>query len=259
MTENLADMLKAGTDSDPLVFPENDLDIPEETEGVEPASAEDSGTRAEEQTQGVPSIPIISLGDWFEANGAFFVNSIKKVGLQVTGVDPKEDLVLTVPHESGEILEDKTPKRRLVKIDDANILPVLNLAGIDMQVYANGFRIINQYSDDIAMKCYGVKTGLIVVFCKVVEGQLVPYAKTKVKKKATDVEIPTLEIDYATKVGQPLDKETLVLLYKQASGDIDNLNSNLDAIKYLTIKQNDIRDINHHIQIDTALIELMKR
>jgi len=37
------------------------------------------------------------------------------------------------------------------------------------------------------------------------------------------------------------------------------MTTNMDVVKYLSQKQSTIRDVNHHVQIDTALIELFKR
>ena len=265
MNENLTDMVNQETDEAPLSFPEDQLDIPVEEPAAEAAPEGDEGVteepaaeEAETTNQAAPTIAVTDLGSWFEANHESFPE-VKQVRLQVTGVEPSEDLVLTVPHESGEILEGDIPKRRLMKIDDANILPVLNLPGVDMNVYNNGFRIISQFSDDMFLKCYGVKTGLIVVFCQRVDDQLLPYAKVKVGKKATDLEFVAAPDNLLDKGREILDKEALVLLYGQASGDVEELNTNLDAVKLLSEKQGSIRDINHHVQIDNALIDILSR
>lgn len=258
--ENLTEMVDQETDETPLSFPEDQLDIPTEETALEQeeATTEETAEEASETPDGVSTIPVTSLGDWFEVNHESFAD-IKHVRLQVTGVDPSEDLVLSVPHESGEILDGDVPKRRLVKIDDADVLPVLNLPGVDMKVYNNGFRIVCQYDNDTFLKCYGVKTGLIVVFCRSIDGTLLPYAKTKVGKKDTELDMIAAPENLETKGRETLDKEALVLLYRQASGDVEELNTNLDAVKLLSEKQDAIRDINHHVQIDNALIDILSR
>jgi len=256
MNENLAEMVSQETDEAPMSFPEDQLDIP-----VNASQQEDESDNSENETitqQEPPTIPVTNLGSWFEGNHGLFPN-IKQVRLQVTGVDQAEDLVLTIPHESGEVLDGGAEKRRLMKIDDANVFPVVNLPGIDMNVYNNGFRIVSQYTNDIFLKCYGVKTGLIIVFCKRLNNHLLPYAKTKVGKKATALEFINPPEDFDARSQMALDKEALVLLYKQVSGDIENLSTNLDAVIALTRKQDSIRDINHHVQIDNALIAILTR
>lgn len=271
MNDDLTQMVNSETDDEPMAFSKDELDLPEEKAAEEevvagPVGGEEQANDGEapeeatqtETNQANDSISVVSLGSWFEQNGSNF-QDIRQVKLQVNGVDPKEDLVLTIPHESGAVLEGDIPKRRLIKIDDANVIPVLDLPGIDMKVYNNGFRIINQYNDTTYLKCYGVKTGLIVVFCAAVHGHLLPFLKTKVGKKAADLEVQFPEINLAEKATQNLDKENLILLYRQATGDTDDLVTNLDAVRYLSEKQDSIRDINHHIQIDNALIEILKR
>jgi hypothetical protein len=267
MSESLTEMVQDGTDEQPVSFSENDLDLPEEAVSEEAASVdketdpETSSVAPEEapdRNDVESNVMITSLGDWFDRNGASFADEIKQVKLKVTGVDPKEDLVLTVPHETGELDENDQVKRRLVKIDNANVQPVLDLSGIDMKVYNNGgYRIINQYTDQIFMKCYGVKTGMVVTFCLLVDGILVPYERTKVSKKDDSLEIVLPDaVTITDTMTKPLDKEALVVLYKQAEKDIDEIDTIRGAVEYLTTKQDSIRDINHHVQIDDAIIRL---
>ncbi|MGD2071986.1 MAG: hypothetical protein PVG65_00645 [Candidatus Thorarchaeota archaeon] len=245
MNDNLSDMVKGDKYKEDTPFIEEGLDLPK------------TESKIEEEIEQVQTIGTSNLTTWFEKNKHNF-EDVKHVKLQVTGVDPAEDLVVTIPHESEETNEDGTIKRKLITLDNANMQPVLDLPGIDMKVYNNGFRIICQHEGNIFIKCYGIKTGLIATFCNKIADKLVPYAKTKMKKHETGIEVkkesPTNVLE---KLSKDLDKEEIQILYRQSSKVITTLESNNDAVNWLLERQEAITDINHHIQIDDVIIRLL--
>ncbi|MFX1340838.1 MAG: hypothetical protein ACFFDK_19665, partial [Promethearchaeota archaeon] len=89
--------------------------------------------------------------------------------------------------------------------------------------------------------------------------KLVPYSIIKVKKKDTELEIPS---EYPTLTDEKLsanaDLESLQLLYKQSVKIVDTLSTNQSIIDWLTDRQGSVTDINHHLQIDSVLIDMLK-
>ena len=241
MSENLSQMVKNGVTEDPVVFSEGNLDIPPEVENAQNEEPID------------PSLIEIScLSDWFTENIENFPN-IRKPTIAITNVDPIEQLLITIPVDS----ETGEEKRRMVVFDDAHLLPVLNKPAMDMQVYNNGFRIVYDLGNGIFVKSYGVRTGLISVFCNDIDDILVPYGIVRAKKKDLDISIITRDpSDVRHKLTEALDIEALQLRYKQSS-KAEGLESNNDAVKWLLERQATIEDINHHLQIDNVIIDTL--
>ena len=249
MNDNLADLVKTETE-DGMVFSESDLDLPtEETEAASEPTVE---------VPAVESIDIATLGQWFEDNATNFDN-INKVNVSIRGIDPDSNLIIAVKDATEEPDESGEDKRNLRVFDNADTQPVLNLKGIDMQVYNNGFRAICEYEDNIYIKCYGVRTGLIAVFCNNINGTLIPYNVTKVKRSDDAVEVvkrPAAEVE--VKLREAANLEDLQLRYKQSSKAVDEITTNDDAVKWLLERQDEIYDINHHLQIDNVIIETLE-
>ena len=242
MSENLSQMVKNGTTEDPVVFSEKDLNVPPEIEPIKTEAPVD------------PSLIEIScLSDWFAENVGNFPN-IRKPTIAITNVDPAEQLLITIPIGGTEGGEEK---RRMIVFNDAHLLPVLNKPAIDMQVYNNGFRIVYHIGPSIFVKSYGVRTGLISVFCNDIDDVLVPYGIVRAKKK--DENISIIERDPSEvrhKLNEAIDIEALQLRYKQSS-KAEGLVSNNDAVKWLLERQATIEDINHHLQIDNVIIDTL--
>jgi len=238
MNENLSQMVKNGVTEEAVVFSEADLDIPE--------------TPAEEvqQTANPNIIEITNLASWFDGNVQNFP-SIRKPTVSITGVDPAEQLLVTIGSEEG------SEKRRIVIFDDAHLIPVLDRPAMDMQIYNNGFRIVYDIGNGIFVKSYGVRTGLISVFCNDIDDTLIPYAIVRAKKKDTEIGIVTRDpADVRHKLSEALDIEALQLRYKQSS-KAEGLDSNHSAINWLLERQATIEDINHHLQIDNVIIDTL--
>jgi hypothetical protein len=202
-------------------------------------------------------VSVIMLSEWFEENNEN-LNRINRLKIQVRGVKPDERLVCSVLDPKGEIDEDNHPVRHLELIKEANIFPVLDIPGYDMDIYGNGFQIMYSYNEDIVLKCYGIKTGLIVIFCIPINGQLLPYKKIKLKKRDTQIVIIYPNRQYvASNILAELDLEGLQIQYKQVQKELDQITDKQSAITWLLGKQEGIRDINHLLQIDNILTWLI--
>jgi hypothetical protein len=247
MNENLSQLVKETPGVDPVVFSEEELDLPIDADETEALSADG-------QTDSY-IIQISSLTDWFDANVENFPN-IRKPTVSIQGVDPLEQLIVTVQVIDEETTEQED-KRKLVVFDDSHLVPVLDLPAMDMQVYNNGFRIIYDFGEGIFIKSYGIRTGLISVFCNDINDKLIPYTIIKTKKSDTEIEIPRKDVnEVSQKLIQPLDLEALQLRYKQSS-KAEDLTTNQQAVDWLIERQSSIADINHHLQIDNVIIETL--
>ena len=257
MSENVTDlseMVKEDAPTGPVMFEETDLDLPDETE------IEAAGEEEEEAPSVVPSIGIMPLSIWFDRESEKFDN-INEVKVAIRGVDADKTLIMAVKTGDPKTTEDEDAEdpRNLRVFENADVYPVLDLPAFEMEVYNNGFQIHYQYSDEIRIKCYGVRTSLIATFCQDISGASIPYAVVRIKKNDEEVKIPAApdaEV-IAGKIGSPLDAEALQLRYKQIAKDVGDMSTVQDAIAWMLEKQLTITDINHHLQIDNVIIDTL--
>jgi hypothetical protein len=249
---NLSDMIRQ--DEAP-VFETSNLDLPDETEAAEAVVEETEAVEAVEETPAVEAIAIAPLNTWFEANSAAFQN-VNRVQVEIRGVDSAKTLIMAVLDGQDEI--NGNPSRDLQVFKNADIQPVLDLAATDMQIYNNGFRLVSPYADNIVVKSYGVRTGLICVFCNQIAAQAIPYQVVKVKRKDEAVEVVRSDpAAVAIKLTQGADLEALQLLYKQSSKAVEEMTTNQTAVDWLLARQSEVTDINHHLQIDNVIINIL--
>jgi hypothetical protein len=139
---------------------------------------------------------------------------------------------------------------------------VSNPLGFDTKikyVASDTEKALHTYNDTIFIKSYGVKTGLIIVFCVNVDGKLVPYHKTKIKKNVTSISLvpaPTVE-ELRTKLTENVDVEAIHLLYKQAIKVANEFTTKEKTLEWFIKKQADVIDINHLLKIDNVLITVI--
>lgn len=251
-TENLSEMVKT-EQPNPNVFSAEELDLPTEETAPEPvveAVADPSDERS-------PVIGITGLSTWLEENIDKFPHiNIPRVSIR--GVDPVKNMIIAVSDGSGDQDEEGHEMRDLFIFKNAAGIPIIDLPADDMVIYNNGFKVVYNYGDGITIKCYGVKLGLIIVFCNNIEGQMIPYSIVRAKKKDSEIECQISDSGtIVDKMAQPLDLEALHLRYKQSS-KAEDLTTNGDAINWLLTKQAEVTDINHHLQIDNVIIDTLE-
>jgi hypothetical protein len=247
--ENLNEMIQQETEQ-PTKFEEAELQSEEETQGaVEEAQPEGGNTN---------EISITTLGPWF-AEYRDTIPNVHQLQAQIRGVDGNENLIVSVDDPNGEELESGIVKRSLRLFDNAAVQPVLNLPPSDMRVYNNNtFRVLYTLTENTVVKMYGVKTGLIAMFSFAIDGGILPYAKIIAKKRAVSIPIPEGDIAaYTQKLNSPVDLETLQLLYRQSSKANVTFTTVRDAINWLLARQDNITDINHHLEIDKVVMTLL--
>jgi hypothetical protein len=250
MNENLSQLVQDSDTTEGVVFSETDLDLPEEE------LSEDVATDIIEEPQ-ADVIPIAMLSPWFEANSEG-IDNINQVKVVIRGINSNSTLIMAVKNNEGIVDDDGNDERDLRVFDNADSIPVLDLPPLSMDIYNNGFKIVYQHGD-VFIKTYGVRTGLICSLCASVGAYIIPYSIIRVKKKDTELELPaTPPIITYEKLAEPADLESLQLLYKQSAKSIDDLSTNQSVINWLIDRQRDVTDINHHLQIDNVLIDILK-
>jgi len=245
MNDNLTSMIDQAD--------QHSTDLPTETDLM----VEDSSTVSQPALERF-DIGVAAFPDWFDENHVRFAD-IGHVRASIADVDPRQDLIFKIPDPKGETFEDGRLKKRLRLFEDANKIPVLNLPGSDMTVYKNNsFRIVYDLGDGKFIKSYGVKTGLINVFCVLINNVLIPYAKEKMKRKNDGINIiePNLT-RINSKLAEQVDTEALQLHYKQITKSIAEISTAQSAVNWFQTKVGDVQDVNHLLQIDDVIIMLV--
>ncbi|MHA1802255.1 MAG: hypothetical protein ACTSWJ_11005 [Candidatus Heimdallarchaeaceae archaeon] len=261
MNENLSKLVQETTTPPAPVFTESQLDLPVEdpSDEVIPEPVEAQAAEEEEEApSAVESIETTTLSSWFEENGADFDN-ISRVALQIRGVNPDGYLIMAVKDPAGGTDRDGNQKRVLRLFEGADVQPVLNIPASFMDVYNIGFQIIYPYQNMI-IKTYALRTGLISVFCHIdtQDGRTIPYAITRIKKKDEQLEVVRGDdSNLSDRLDAEIDKEAAQLLYKQCSKVVVGFEKNVNLIDWLLARQAIITDINHHLQIDQVIISLL--
>lgn len=242
MHENLQEMIKEVTKDEK---PKMEEQIMISTK----VSIPDKESKKEEVN--TSKIGVISLYDWFEKNKDNFKN-ISRVKVEAKNVNPKRNLVFAVlkgKDKKGEI------ERELYTFKEADTFRVLDLASGSMNIFNNGFKIIYGYDKTICIKAYGIKTGLMITYCMNVDGKLIPYANTKLKKKDTGIEIIEPNIpEISKRLAENADLESVILLYKQLQKSTDRIMSNMDLLDWFIEREKNVVDINHFLLIDKVLM-----
>jgi|ADurb_Leu_01_Slu_FD_contig_121_78258_length_28057_multi_3_in_0_out_0_25 hypothetical protein len=244
MHENLHDMIAEVTkDSKPASMEELDLSSAKKND----KTPTDTKKKEEEKTS---RIGVISLYDWFEKNKEKFISHIKKVKVESKDVNQKRNLAFSVL-----VGKEGSSERDLFIIKPADQIKVLDLPGVGMNIYNNGFRILYDVGNSIILKAYGIKTGLIITYCLNVDGMLIPYASTKLKKKDPGLEIvePNVQ-EIGRRLGLNTDLESAILLYKQLQKSDERIVSNMDLLKWFISRERGVVDINHFLLIDKVLM-----
>ncbi len=196
----------------------------------------------------------IALSEWFEDNHKIFDN-VNYVKSNIIGVDPTETLIFAVKDRNGEKDEEGNDRRHIETFKGANMHPVLDVPGLYMDVFGNGFVIGYGFDQGLFVKCYGVRTGLLVMYCARVDDMMIPFASHKMKKKDQGLNLTFPDIQTMTaNLQAPLDSEGLQIQYRQVQKYMDNINTKTDAIKWLLAKASEVTDINHLLQIDNVII-----
>jgi hypothetical protein len=197
----------------------------------------------------------ITFADWFTKYQTR-VTSVRAVRINMNGVDPDESVVVSVPDDQGKRYKDRD-KRHLKIIENANIIPVIDADPIDMFVYNNGYQILYAIGGDTYLKGYSVRKKFVVNICKDVLDYLIPIGGFIINRN--DLECKFISYDLGNVIEERirnnmLDMEKLAILYHQSKKfDFSDFNG---LLKCLTARQGGIKDVQHQLEIDTAIEKL---
>lgn len=232
--------------------------VEQQTESVDLENTQEEQQSEEVETSEETEfdISVLSLTEWFENNHRNFPN-VNPVKVAIRGHDSSKTLIFSVLDPKGEETEDGHIKVELEMIKGTDEFNVLDLPGIEMDVYSNGFKIIYNY-ENYVLKCYGVRTGLIVIYCINHNGNLLPYAEGKLGKKDEGIDIVHPDTGaIRTKLSEDLDIEDLQLMYKQVQKCLEEFPTKQATLEWMNKRQTTVRDINHLLQIDRVLMWLV--
>ena len=249
MTDNLQEMLDTLNTT-----PSSDAET--EDFAIESAIKDPTEVVAEVAAEVVPEVKkigITNLYDWYEQHLSD-ISTVGRVRTEVSEVNSKDSIIFKVPKGKSDT------EKELISFYNPLSQPILNLPPVgEMRIFKNNtFVVIHNYNDSIFIKSYGVKTGLILVFCILVENQLVPFNKMKVKKKVADIEIVEMNPEeIKERLSTPVDMETVQLLYSQIIKHSSNITTRQELLTWFLEKIDDVIDINHLIKIDNVLIKVI--
>lgn len=236
MNENLADLVKQSTEEEVQEQP------------IEESKSEEQ-VEIKEDTE---TVSFISLYDWFNKYHKYF-DDINPVQVRIKGIEPDENLIVTIPDPA-----DKEHKK-IKMFEDANKIPVINMPATHFNIYNNGFRLVYDLGPNSILKCYGVKTGLIISSCVMVGGFIIPYSIDKVKKRDTEFQVKLRDpAELEQKLNQPADVEAIQILYGQIKKFVKDIKTINDALTWFKLRQEEVMDVNHHLKIDEVLIHITK-
>lgn len=198
---------------------------------------------------------VITFADWFSKYSSR-ISSVRRVQLKIATVNPKESIVVTVPNDHGKLYRG-VDKRHLKLIENASIIPVIDSEPIDMFLYNNGYQILYPIGGDTYLKGYSVRKKFIVNICKDVCDFLIPTHSITIKRNDTECKFSSYDLHNTIeeRISQNrLNIETLHILYHQSKkSEYTNFR---ELLEWLTTRQGGIKDVQHQLEIDTAIKRL---
>jgi hypothetical protein len=196
----------------------------------------------------------ITLTKWYEQNHNSF-DKINCVHLAIRGIDSNENIIFSVLNQDETRNEKGERKRELFLWKNTHLINILDLPGSGLKVCNSAIQITYKI-ENAFVKCYIAKTNLLLVSCIEVENQLIPYHIMKLEKRPTKVQLvapPDTNI-IQQKLSLPINREDLVLQYKQISKDISKINTYSDAVNWFLQRQQCLDDVLHILQIDKIIL-----
>lgn len=249
MIENLKEMVSNLNDGPPVVPVVTKKNSKKEEHVVTKEE-----TVKENQEENIPEINLVNFYDWYEANSSS-IHNVARVKAEVSNINVKDSIIFKI--QKGKP-EDNSME--LVSFYNPGSRPILNLPPVYMKIFKNDtFEVLHSFSDKIFIKSYGVKTGLILVFCANVDGKIVPYHRIKIKKNITSIKldkVPNIP-EIRERLPENVDVESVQLLYKQAIKYLNEFTTKENTLNWFLKKETEVIDINHLLKIDSVLINVI--
>lgn len=243
-------------------------DLVEMIEKGIPDSAElEEKQRIPEQVIGVDSAPefhdvtleypVTDFSTWFNKHYQKFPK-IRLVRVSISGIDPAENIIITVPTLEQDPNTTGEVKRKIKIFENAKQTKILDADPIQFDVFNNGYMITYKLNDNVLVKGYGVKTGMFLTICHFINNLIVPLSIMKITKKDVTVKIKVRDIQQTiNKLQLDGDVEALQILYSQASRHTNHIKTKQDIIEWFAKRQVEVEDVNHHLQIDEVLLKVI--
>lgn len=266
MTENLAEMINNVPDTtteqnkNEVVAEAKPEAKKKETKKVEEIS------KKKEEPLPEGSFKIISLFDFFKKNQTFFTepeSPVRYVNIStVKGVDSQQTLAFSVLDPKVKS-DDATKNRHLISFNDVHQRAILDMEPAYMNIFRNGIVVTYKPEKDIIVKCYSVTSSLYVILSATVKDKVIPYQVSHLKRKekvvALDQEMAKAFVeDISKKLEKDIDKELLIMTYKQFDKYKDQVTNLETGVDWLLKRQVGITDVNHLLQLDNAIITVCK-
>lgn len=221
----------------------DNLPIPEQESAIIPEST----------TFSEIEIQLTNFYDWFESH-AETIHNVSRVKAEVSNINPRDSIIFKVKKGKNDDME-------LVSFYNPSTRPILNLPPAYLKIFKNDtFEALHRYNDEVYIKSYGVKTGLILISCINIDNKIVPYSRIKIKKDVKTIKI-NIENDIVNKIrtrlSEKVDDEQVQLLYKQAIKFKDAFTTREKTLEWFLQKQHEVVDINHLLKIDHVLISVI--
>lgn len=198
-------------------------------------------------------IGITNFYDWYETFSTDLYG-IAQVKAEVSNINSKDSIIFKIPKVGSDMME-------LISFYKPSTRPILNLPPVRLKIFKNDtFEALHIYNEQIFIKSYGVKAGLIVVYCINIDGKIIPFQKVKIKKNVTSLKVEyneTILNEIKNRLSDEVDIEAIQLLYRQAIKAKDEFTTKESTVDWFLKKQQEVVDINHLIKIDNVLIHVI--
>jgi hypothetical protein len=199
--------------------------------------------------------PITDFSTWFNKHYQKFSN-LRLVRVSISGVDASDNIIITVPTLEKD--ESDEPRRKIKIFENAKQSKILDADPIGFNVFNNGYMITYKLSDHIIIKGYGVKTGMFLTICHLINNLIIPLSMMKITRKDTTVKIKVSNLqETINKLPLVGDVETLQILYSQSIKHTNHIKTKQDIVEWFSRRQTEVEDVNHHLQIDEVLLKLI--
>ena len=184
-------------------------------------------------------------------------NGPRQIKMKVSGVDPSKTVIFTIPTEGS--FEDQ-PARKLIHIEPADryLVPDVNS---DITFLQQNTMFDYEIDENTKLRMYvSKKTSLLCFLLAKSDFGFIPYSHSEIAvDENVTVSYHTVDQETVSKaMSEPVNKEVIQIYYRQIQKHIGNMNTVGDAVTWLLAKQAGVIDVNHHIEIEKAMLEIIK-
>lgn len=249
MQENLEAMIKSLKETNPIqnLNGINEMDMNEIDTNMKEKNITEENTK-NENSEGL-KVQLSNFYDWYEKNEK--ASGIYRVKTEVSKINSKDSMIFKIKKGKSE------EEMELVSFYNPLLRSIIDLPPVYLNIFKNDtFVALHCLNDEIFIKSYGVKNGLIVVYCANVDNRIIPFQQEKIKKNVDSMTLMNFsgEADrIRARLNESVDIETLHILYKQTIKLQEIFTTKTDVVDWFLKRQKDVIDINHLLKIDNVL------